>query len=484
MEIFPTSKIISPAPPPLPTSIKDWKVGQIVEIKTTGTVKNGMVELELNGEKLLATSDKMLSANQKLLVKITSIGANTTFSVIKENTPEQLLPLETIIKSAIPKQDTIAPLINNLIYLLKNPAILKMLTSISIENKNPTAELQQVPQIKTTTDNHLLNLINNITAKIPSSQSLIPNANNTSTAAVKVLKDFIANSGLNFENKLLNSPKANQGKIIDSDLKGSLEKLVKFLKVASKFEAESGKTTEKQTKDTKLRSITSTLSKPINIAETLKALKNSLSLPITTTNKKIDHLLPDSQLLQIKPPPPLLNYPISAKAQNNASLEGLIGTKTLLAEITNQTEAALSRIQLSQTNLTQPDGNIHIMVDIPVLHEDYIDIFHLRAIEEDEATDKDEKKRKNRRQWSIELAFDIPPLGPISTKIKLGTQSIDASIWAEQKETVAYITEFLPSLNAKLSALGLVVDNLSCFCGSQPKTNQPQNTQGSFHEKA
>ena len=87
---------------------------------------------------------------------------------------------------------------------------------------------------------------------------------------------------------------------------------------------------------------------------------------------------------------------------------------------------------------------------------------------------RDESPKKNPKEsgetlWRVELAFDLPPLGPLQVQAQLLRGSFSSQLWAERPTTAELIDRELGHLRERLSAAGLEVGELACRQGVPPQ---------------
>ncbi|RMG56703.1 MAG: flagellar hook-length control protein FliK [Gammaproteobacteria bacterium] len=67
--------------------------------------------------------------------------------------------------------------------------------------------------------------------------------------------------------------------------------------------------------------------------------------------------------------------------------------------------------------------------------------------------------------WRVRLALDLPALGPVQFDAWLQGQRFGCRILSEQEATATLFRQHLDTLEARLSASGLVVAGLQCHTG-------------------
>lgn len=214
----------------------------------------------------------------------------------------------------------------------------------------------------------------------------------------------------------------------------------------------------------------------------LKNLQKLAQLPLSTSTFKltkpgnISLPLPGTRLPGAVPnqpqpsaSPPLKEFSLRPPdSQMAATLQKMGAGESLdvLKELGRQTEASLSRIQLGQTNLPQPDTPAHLMIDVPIMRDGLVDLFQMRFIQDYE--DAPSQGRRKQQRWMVELSFDLAPLGAVTARIQLGHEHVKANLWAEKPAVAQLINDNLFNLSASLRSIGLVVDDIYCQSGQAP----------------
>lgn len=204
-------------------------------------------------------------------------------------------------------------------------------------------------------------------------------------------------------------------------------------------------------------------------------------------------------------PAPVRGMPPQPQAQASANLAGL-SPAAAGRELLQQVEGALARIQLHQLqSLSQSqspsqspsptqsaplqaplqlasgnEANRAVWaLELPLRNGQEQDLFGLH-IQRDGGKGT---AGTHPEVWSVTLAFDLAGLGPVRTQISLYEGQISAQFWAEQAETRARFQTHLDQLQARLSAVGLHVGRLGCQCGIPPDATPPPPS-GRVNEKA
>jgi hypothetical protein len=155
------------------------------------------------------------------------------------------------------------------------------------------------------------------------------------------------------------------------------------------------------------------------------------------------------------------------QAASKASLAMLSDSDFMADDLLQQVDGALARIQSQQLQSLQADqqGRHVWLMELPVRHEDGIDLFDLRV----ERDAQHQQQGEQEQGWSLTLAFDLEGLGPIRVKVSLVAEAISATFWTELPETRHLFHEHIEQLRSRLHQSGLEVNELSCQCGIPPE---------------
>ncbi|HEX8591838.1 MAG TPA: flagellar hook-length control protein FliK [Pseudomonas sp.] len=130
-----------------------------------------------------------------------------------------------------------------------------------------------------------------------------------------------------------------------------------------------------------------------------------------------------------------------------------------------QTRTTAEGTQLTTWQLEIPMRNAHDIVplQVKVQRED--------TPEKDKAADKEEGEVGEVREklWTIDLAFDLDPLGPLQVQARLLRGNLSSQLWAERADSAALISHELNHLRERLVACGLTVGELACRQGTPPQ---------------
>ncbi|WP_297526855.1 flagellar hook-length control protein FliK, partial [Thiohalobacter sp.] len=161
-----------------------------------------------------------------------------------------------------------------------------------------------------------------------------------------------------------------------------------------------------------------------------------------------------------------------------------VALRALTAELAGQlrqqlpahVESALARLKLNQlASLPQdraqpPDW----LIELPVRRDDAIDLWALRISRDADDTQENGNRRQAAPSWTVTLAFDLPGLGPVQSRVTLqGKDRIMALFLSEQDDTLPRVEAHLPLLRQRLEQAGLSVESLACRRGRLPDPAGP-----------
>lgn len=165
-----------------------------------------------------------------------------------------------------------------------------------------------------------------------------------------------------------------------------------------------------------------------------------------------------------------LSFPLPSRLLQNME-EGEVDLEALL----KLAAAAISRLQthqLSSLAQTQVDANGNLVttwqLELPMRHQQEILPLQIK-LQHEEQNAKPGKNEQKEPLWRIDLAFDLPHLGPLQVRAQLLRGSLSSQLWAERADTTALINAELGHLRERLQAAGLEVGELACSQGMPPQ---------------
>lgn len=373
-----------------PPAVRAWQVGAVLQAQAVTDTVNNQVTLRIGTTTLEAHTQTPLTAGQMLTVQVVKLGEQPVLKVLPAQIPPIAAdPVAAALRSALPKQTALTPLLANL-------GLLAQSTTGSAPPL-PAPVLQAALQIyRDLTDSH-------------------------QAATARGLQQAIRDTGVFLESKL--AQLARDGTTpLGNDFKAALLRLLATLNAAPRPSATPGARTD-------------TPAPPLT--------------PQTSTAA-----------------PPLRATPLQAQAAVAANLARLPAPEAL-AELQRQTEGSLARVQLHQL-ATLPEAAASQpswLLELPIRHDAQVDLFHLRIARDGQSTRDDPLMQ---RPWTVNLAFDLPGLGPVQARVTIQGEQVSTSFWAEQASTAQAFHSNLEILRANLRQAGLGVGDLACHLGQAP----------------
>lgn len=216
---------------------------------------------------------------------------------------------------------------------------------------------------------------------------------------------------------------------------------------------------------------TSTLRTPVNTTTAASAATANITRnPVATAAHPIEGI-------RTAPPPQPGAIPVAQAAQR-VTTEMLNQLVNLRTDLLQQTESALARLQLHQLASLPREaerGLLEWLFELPVRHREDIDLWSFRIARE--AAQNQRERPDHQPQWSVQIAIDLPGLGPLQVRVQLHGEQISTRFWAESESTLPLLREHLPELRQTMTDAGLDVADLDCQAGplatQQPKPGKP-----------
>ncbi len=163
-----------------------------------------------------------------------------------------------------------------------------------------------------------------------------------------------------------------------------------------------------------------------------------------------------------------LKFPLPARLLQNLDADTDLETLLRLAA------AAVSRLQTHQlSSLAQtqvgPEGNLLTTWQLEIPMRNQQELVPLQVKLQRDESPKKNPKDSGETLWRVELAFDLPPLGPLQVQAQLLRGSFSSQLWAQRPSTVELIDRELGHLRERLNAAGLEVGELACRQGVPPQ---------------
>ncbi|HEX7815943.1 flagellar hook-length control protein FliK [Dyella sp.] len=168
--------------------------------------------------------------------------------------------------------------------------------------------------------------------------------------------------------------------------------------------------------------------------------------------------------------PPLQHRGLQAQPRAAMPEEGdplldddLLDLRPLLDRLSTDVHAALARLEVAQL---ESAANALWMVEIPIHGADGRDVLQLQL---ERGTQDDEPST-----WTLGFALELPSLGPVQGEVQLRGQRLNVRLWAHMASTVNKLDQLFDTLRDRLSASGLILDQLSCLHG-MPQAGQSRS---------
>lgn len=402
-----------------------WRVGQVLAATVISSPSAGQSELRIGNLLVKAQTGSLnLTAGQTLRLEVTSL---KELPVLKLLNLLQQSPVSQALRNVLPRQQPLTPLFTALARLAN--------TSGSGPPLDPA----------------ISRLARELLARLPDPASVSrPNS----------LQQALRDSGQFLESKLAQSvtarPPLAKGETLARDFKANLLRLVQVLRenVANSAPATSR----------------AAASAPATAQTSAAQLSSQLASSLASSVRLPPGMLSDpSAPLQRGMPP--LPVPLAALAQLAKS-----GAPLTAQELLRHVEGALARVQLNQLSSLPVERQLapEWLIELPVRRDTQTDIWSLR-ISRDPDGDKDTVPG-TAPDWTVMLAFDLPGLGPMQTRVSLRGDRVTAQFFSQTQGMLPVISEHLPLLQARLQQVGLQVDDLSCHHGQIPAPASPPKT--------
>ncbi|EKT4465797.1 flagellar hook-length control protein FliK [Pseudomonas putida] len=151
-----------------------------------------------------------------------------------------------------------------------------------------------------------------------------------------------------------------------------------------------------------------------------------------------------------------------------------------LQQLLRLAAAAIARLQSHQLSSLQQTGineNGNLLTtwqsEIPIRHGQEFIPLQVKLQREETPEQQADPQREQRDPlaslWRLELAFDLPPLGPLQVQAQLNQGRLSGQLWAQLPQTAQLIERQLGELRERLVARGLEVGDLECHPGTPPQ---------------
>lgn len=428
MEITPNFKSVTLRVDASPAEMRNWRVGQVLHAVATSADRGGRADLRIGAQTYQAQVPFTVRPGDRMLLEVIRTGSTPLLRpVAAERSPD---PVQTALRSALPRQAALPPLLANVAQL---------------------ASARSLPPLPAP----VLEAARALFQRLPSPSEVTSGPG---------LRRALENAGTQLEAKLAR-PAAGTvtGGAISDDLKTGLLRLREATAQALRPLAPAAPP-----------------SAPAQQSAPVQAVARAAQAYASSTTGAGDATSAAPPAAAARPVPPLLP-PLTAnqpQPQGRALPLPLLDPGKLLQGLMQQVESSLARLQLNQLASQPVDGeqrNVWLL-ELPIRRDQAVDLLHLR-IERERADDAAEGKR-TATGWTVKLAFDLEGLGPVQARVGLHHGLVSTAFWSEQRDTHVLFQQHLGDLRRQLEGAGLDVGAMSCQMGqpSPPPGPAPSRT--------
>jgi hypothetical protein len=193
-------------------------------------------------------------------------------------------------------------------------------------------------------------------------------------------------------------------------------------------------------------------------------------MEITSDDSMLNNLASDLQNTALPPrrkglPLAQPRVPFCISADNGDTVDDSRG-------LYSRIQGAIARLGLFQLNTAENffGGEYLWQLEIPVKHTQAVETVSI-SIENEQI----DQLHEDRNTWVVNLALDLPQLGPVQVRISQYRQGISSCFWSDSPITLSLIESRLEQLRKNLEQHGVETLNLSCQHG-QPETTESLDT--------
>lgn len=213
-----------------------------------------------------------------------------------------------------------------------------------------------------------------------------------------------------------------------------------------------------------------------DIKAALLRLQHSIGQDLTKITSD-DRILnsPASSLQNTILPPRRNSPPIAQPGVAFSTITDNSGMEDEIRDLYSKIQSAIARLSLLQVNTADNffRGEYIWQLEIPVKHADSVEIVSISI----EYEQKD-PQHKDKNAWVVQLALDLPQLGPVHVRISLFKQGISSCFWSESPKTLCLIEGQFEQLRTRFEQQGVNTLALCCQRG-KPAAAAPAETDNS-----
>lgn len=465
-----------------------WQPGQLLQATVVESTLDKVL-LAIGNRQVSSETSLLLDKGQQLTLQVRSLGDVPVLRIVSGlSTP----PLAQAVRALLPQQDAITPLLASLASLAKAPhpavpPLIRELTRAMVNNLPDTTALTRPENLQKAIQQSGLFLERRLLQQLNPSATPAPNQAPVSA----IHQDFKANL-LQLIQRLRNwpgsvptpataakpsTPPVQTGNLPPPVVRGTGEAATPTPTTTAPLRGGNPGTpapnnpanpvqTPLPTSD-QLRRAVSAATTPARGAGARPATA-SISTPpgsTATTATPTGATVPPGSA-----PPPFPGAAPVPQAAVQATIDLLNRIGNLRTDLLQQAEHALARIQLHQlasSHLRQAEhGLLEWLLELPVRRGDEIDLWSMRIAREEH--EQAARKAGARHRWSVQLAFDLPGLGPVQAQVTLVGEQVSTRFWTGREDTLPLFREHLQKLQEMLDQAGLEVGSLDCVPGPMP----------------
>lgn len=174
-----------------------------------------------------------------------------------------------------------------------------------------------------------------------------------------------------------------------------------------------------------------------------------------------------------RPPPPLRDAQPRGHRAEAPTLPESASAREAGRTLLHQTDAALSRLKLTQLASQPPEARAHVagardfVIELPMMLGHELGIAQLQV-----QRDGKGKGRPGERGWRLRFAVNFSVIGEVGAHVALLGETTNVVVWAGEPETAEALEAMLPELGPALAARGLKVGSVKLRRGA-PEPDKP-----------
>ena len=446
------------------TRVTQWQVGQLLQA-TVVQSDLGKVLLSIGNRQVSAQTSLPLQRGQQLALQVRSLGEQPLLRIITNLSAAS--PVADAVRMLMPRQAALTPLLASLGQLAK-----------STDSPLP------VP---------IRELVKNMLRQLP----------DTTRAATQAgLKQALHSSGVFLESQLAQTVRTgNENPALHSDFKANLLRLIQVLRdwpgnrqqgsdgvkqhtstpapVAGNSTQRNASTTSSPDRtgqhqasgtaspDQLRRAISNTAAATVPATKSATPPTANTASGLSPGKAATSTGTPPLPLAATSAAPPFRGSVPLPQAAAESTLDLINRLGNLRLDLLQQAEAALARIQLHQLAALPREGERGLfewLFELPIRRGDGLDLWSMRLYREPDAQARERDHKQ--ANWSMQLAFELPGLGPVQALVQLADETVSTRFWAEDAHTVPLFNRHLDELRHALLDAGLDVADLDCLPGS------------------